>query len=92
MIGSKRDHSYAVVSSAPSETGSSSKNTSGFSALDISDKFNWTSFGSDPFHTGNSSGGTISTFIKDVSDHSGSHHSRDTQATWLDAVRISLGL
>ena len=81
VIGIKRGHSYATVSDS-SETGTSQNN----SALDISDNFNWASFGSDQNHMDNTSEGTLSTFIHDVSVHSGSNHSHCTKVTWLGSV------
>jgi len=85
VIGSKRVHSYSLVSPALSEAGTGTSNSS--TDLDACDNFNWTTFGSDPIQMESLSDGTLSTFIHEVSIHTGSHHSRNTQATWLDAVR-----
>jgi len=85
VIGTKRGHSYATVSPGSSETGTSQTN----SAFDITDNFNWATFSSDPNQT-DTSDGTLSTFIHDVSRHSGSNHSTSTRATWLcqESVRF----
>ncbi|CAG7733213.1 unnamed protein product [Allacma fusca] len=79
LIGSKRVHSYATVTPAPSEGSPSQIND----AFDVSSDCLWATFGSE-HHTNSSSDGTVSTFINDASVRSSStNHSRQTQFTWL---------
>ncbi|CAL8096712.1 unnamed protein product [Orchesella dallaii] len=80
LIGAKRAHAYESITPTSSING----------AFDVSSDLNWTTFGSDPNVVGESSGGTISTFLQEVSHHSGgSHQSNSTQCTWLFNPTIS---
>jgi len=73
VIGTKRAHSYASITPESSING----------AFDITSVFNWTSCDADNPNAANFSDGTLSTFIHDISQHSGSNQSNSTNSTWL---------
>lgn len=83
MIGAKRAHAYASITPTSSING----------AFDVASDVNWTTFGSEPNVVGGDSlsGGTISTFLHEMSHHSGgSHQSNSTQCTWLFNPTVSV--
>ncbi|XP_035702306.1 tyrosine-protein kinase JAK2 isoform X2 [Folsomia candida] len=71
LIGTKRTHSYASITPESSVNG----------AFDTTSMFNWGSFESENQNPVNYSDGTLSTFIHELSLHSGSN---STQRTWLN--------